>query len=96
MIRCGSSIVKYGPALEAVRAASLLVATSSFNPNSGVYLYRASFWLDSWHEQAADSPQCLGNHRSHEAAANCALRFANRLGYRCFTLEQHPPQPESA
>ena len=87
--RCNQRTSVYGACAEAILAAPILVATSMYSTTG---LYRALFWVDSWHEHSADSPQCIGNHRTHEAAVNCAKRYARHAGLRCFTLEQHDPQ----
>jgi len=91
-VRCSSISIRDGSAFDAIQAAPLLIATSTYSGRRDGACYRASFWLDSWHEQYTDSPQCIGNHRTHDAAVNCALRYARLDGLRCLTLDQHDPQ----
>lgn len=60
-----------------------LVATSTcLFSHSGMHdlqrRYASTFIVDEWRESFVDNPACVGNHRSHEAAVNCGIRFAKK------------------
>ena|SRR3990167_8762983 len=49
--------------------------------------YSSEFILDEWREKFASNPSCVGNHRTHEAAVNCGIRYAKRVGLKAQRLE---------
>ena len=44
------------------------------------YRYGSEFIVDAWRESFVSNTACRGNHRTHEAAVNCGIRYANRVG----------------
>lgn len=49
--------------------------------------YTSEFFVDEHREEVVDNPACESNHRTHEAAVNCGLRFAKSIGIVALRLE---------
>lgn len=75
-----------------LRAAPRVITTSAcLFSHSGMHdlrrRYSSEFFVDEHREEVVSNPACESNHRTHEAAVNCGLRFARSIGVVALRLE---------